>query len=455
MRIAIIGAGYVGLVSGACLADRGHQVICVDKKPEIVATINNGQSPLYEPGLEEILSRTVAAGRLKASTSLSQAVQWAQLSIIAVGTPMGLDGIDLRYVQDAAREIGRSLREKEDYHLICVKSTVVPGTTDTLVRRILEAELGMAAGEFGLAMNPEFLREGNAVEDFLYPDRIVIGAYDERSMQVMREVYADFGAPIVKVSLRTAEMGKYTANALLASLVSFANEIAGICEAIRDIDVKDVMETVTLDKRFNPRVQGQLVNPGMISYLQAGCGFGGSCFHKDVKALIAYSREKGREAQVLSAVMAVNAHQPLHLVMRLEEAMTGIQDKKIAVLGLAFNPGTDDVRDTPALPIISQLLQRGARVVAVDPVAVDRMQAVLPPDPDRLEYTRDPTAALKEAQGAVIVTPWPEFTGIRPQEYAQLMSSAWILDCRRVLNKAELEKAGCKYLGAGLRVEGG
>lgn len=455
MRIAIIGAGYVGLVSGACLADKGNQVICVDKKPEIVAAINNGQSPLYEPGLEEIITRTVAAGKLRASTSLTQAIQGAQLSIIAVGTPMGGDGIDLSYIQEAAREIGKSLRQRKNYHLVCVKSTVVPGTTDTIVRSILEEESGKVAGEFGLAMNPEFLREGNAVEDFLYPDRIIIGAYDERSFQVMNEVYAGFAAPILQVSLRTAEMGKYTTNALLASLVSFANEIAGICEAARDIDVKDVMETVTLDKRLNPRIGGNLVNPGILAYLQAGCGFGGSCFPKDVKALIAYAGERGREPYLLSAAMAVNAHQPLHMVRRLEEAMAGLEGKKVAVFGLAFKPGTDDVRETPALPIIRGLLARGARVIAVDPVAVERMEAVLPRVWGRLEYTRDRVAALKNARGAVLVTPWPEFLAILPQEYVDLMASALVMDCRRVLNKVELEAAGCRYLGTGLAEEVG
>ncbi len=450
MRIAVVGTGYVGLVTGACLAARGHRVTCVDRKTEIVAAINQRQAPLYEPVLPGLLKEVVASGRLTATTSLREAVLGSDVSIAAVGTPLKQGKIDLTFIEETAAEIGAVLREKDGYHLVCIKSTVVPGTTDTLVKDTLKAASGKEPGEFGLAMNPEFLREGRAVEDFLHPDRIVIGADDDRSFARMRKVYAGlFDAPILRVNLRTAEMIKYATNALLATLISFSNEMASLCEAAGGIDALEVLEAVTRDKRFYPPEGREPVKPEITGYLQAGCGFGGSCFPKDVKALISFGREKGHLPRLLPSTLRVNREQPLRLLGRLERELGTLAGRKIAILGLTFKPGTDDVRESPGIAIIRQLLQKGARVCGVDPCGIKNMQKVIP-EAGNVHYTRDPQLALEEADAAILVTAWPGFLEIPPEDYARAMRNPLVVDGRRVLDKESLEKAGCRYLGVGL-----
>lgn len=449
MKIAVVGAGYVGLVTGVCLASQGHQVVCIDKEQSIVTGINNMQTPIYEPGLEELLAQVVRSGNLTATTVLRDAVQAAEVSIIAVGTPLGEKGIDLDYVKGSAAEIGAVLKEKTDYHVVCVKSTVVPTTTDTLVKDIIEAASGKKAGEFGLAMNPEFLREGKAVADFMSPDRIVIGTYDDKSFAVMERVYADFSVPLIQTNLRTAEMIKYTANALLVSLISYANEIASICEATGDIDVQEVMAGVILDKRFTPRLNGDLIYPEMLHYLQAGCGFGGSCLPKDVKALIAFSEDRGCPSRMLAAAIKINEEQAARLLKKLEDRLGSLAGKKIAVLGLAFKPGTDDIRESPSLGIINGLLARGAEVCATDPIALEKMKLAIP-EARGVRYTKDYKLALLGAAGALLVTPWQEYLAIPPEDYCQLMHYPLVLDCRRALAKKRLERAGVIYAGVGL-----
>jgi UDPglucose 6-dehydrogenase len=450
MKISVIGTGYVGLVTGVCLASKGHQIICIDKQSEIVNKINNKISPIYEPGLEDLLCNVIEKGNLVATTDLKTAVMNTDISIISVGTPFGDGKIDLGYIESAAQEIGNVLIEKKGYHVICVKSTVIPTTTDTLVKDILEDTSGKKAGEFGLAMNPEFLREGKAVEDFMYPDRIVIGAYDKKSFETMKKVYQDFfDAPIMRVNLRTAEMIKYTANALLATLISYANEISVICEKVGNIDVKDVLEGVTLDKRFNPRVNNQLINPGMVSYLRAGCGFGGSCFPKDVQALSAFSKEMGYSPPMIQATLEINYAQPYRLIERLQESLGTLENKKIVVLGLSFKPETDDIRESPSLTIINELLSKKAKVIGVDPVAIDHTKKNFPQN-DSLYYSVDYKNALKDAEAAILVTPWPDFMKISPQEFKELMKEPIVVDGRRVFDKSAYEAAGVQYIGVGL-----
>lgn len=450
MRISIIGTGYVGLVTGVCLASKGHQVICIDKQPEIVQKINSMQTPIYEPGLDVLLVNVITKGTLVATTDLKSAVMNTDISIISVGTPFGDGKIDLRYIESAAKEIGNVLKEKNNYHVICVKSTVIPTTTDTLVKNILEDASGKKAGEFGLAMNPEFLREGKAVEDFMYPDRIVIGAYDKESFVSMKKVYEDFfDAPIIKVNLRTAEMIKYTANALLATLISYSNEVAVICEKAGKIDVKEVLAGVTLDKRFNPRVNNQLINPGMVSYLRAGCGFGGSCFPKDVQALSAFSKEMGYSSPMIQATLEINYAQPRRLIERLEGILGKLENRKIAVLGLSFKPDTDDIRESPSLVIIKELLAKKAKIIGVDPIAIENMKKKFPQN-DFLHYTTDYKSALQEAEAAILVTPWSDFTKISPQEVKELMKLPILMDGRRVFDKSSFEAAGIQYIGVGL-----
>lgn len=447
MKIAIIGTGYVGLVTGACLAYKGHQVTCVDKREGIVATINNMESPIYEPGLEGILQQVVSSGSLKATGDTKAAVEEAAVTIIAVGTPLGEGGIDLGQVKQAAQEIGAALKGKEEYHVVCVKSTVVPTTTDTVVKGILEQFSGKQSGEFGLAMNPEFLREGNAVADFMLPDRIVIGADDASSLEVMKRVYAGFEVPMVATNLRTAEMIKYTANALLATLISYANEIAGFCEATGDVDVQDVFAAVVLDRRLTPRIGEEIICPEVLSYLQAGCGYGGSCFPKDLQALEAYAREKGCNPRLVSATIATNAEQAERIVQRLEGALGSLEGKKTTVLGLAFKPGTDDIRDSPALKIIRGLLAKGAKVSATDPFALERAKAL---GLQGVTYTEDYEAALRRAEAVLLVTPWRQYVEIPAEKYVLLMAHPLVVDCRRALDRGRLEGAGAIYIGVGL-----
>lgn len=451
MKISIIGTGYVGLVTGVCLAVKGHQVTCIDKNQKIVDKINHMETPIYEPGLQELLKQVITSGNLVATTELREHVLNSELSIIAVGTPFGNGEIDLTYIKNSSREIGTILKEKTGYHVVCVKSTVVPTTTDTFVMDILETSSGKKAGEFGLTMNPEFLREGKAVEDFMFPDRIVIGAYDNKSFGKMKEVYENlFDAPIIQVNLRTAEMIKYAANALLATLISYSNEIATICEVTGGIDVKEVLEGVTLDKRFNPRIDNKLVHPEMNKYLQAGCGFGGSCFPKDVKALISFSMEKGYIPSIINAVINVNNVQSLRLLQRLEEKLGKLEDKKIAVLGLAFKPDTDDVRESPSITIIQELLYKGARVYGVDPIAIENMNKVIPQDLKKVLYTKDYKKALQDADAAIVVTSWPEYMEIPYEDYVNLMKNPLVIDGRRVLDKDLLQAMGVSYIGVGL-----
>jgi UDPglucose 6-dehydrogenase/GDP-mannose 6-dehydrogenase len=347
MNISIIGTGYVGLVTGVCLADRGHQVFCVDIDPSKVDNIDKAIPPIHEKGLEEVLKRTVNK-TLSATCDLEYAVMNTDVTFIAVGTPYHGDEIDLGFIREASRQIGCVLREKASYHLVVVKSTVVPGTTDDVVLPVIEAACGKRAGKgFGLGMNPEFLREGEAIQDFMNPDRIVMGGIDERSLEMLRRVYDVFeNVEKIETNNKTAEMIKYTSNALLATMISFSNEIANLSTAVGDVDVVEVMKAVHLDKRLSPVLpDGSRIKPSFTTYLEAGCGFGGSCFPKDVKALIAHGRKHGRPMAILEAVIRTNENQPREILSLLRKHFSSLRNVEIAILGLAFKPGTDDIRE--------------------------------------------------------------------------------------------------------------
>ena len=321
MRIAVIGGGYVGLVSDACLADKGHEVLIVEQSGDKVTQINNGISPIHEEGLDEILANSIGKN-LQATTNLDAAVSASELTLIAVGTPFNGDGIDLNQIENASIAVGQALQDVDRYHVVVVKSTVVPGTTDDLVTPLLQVHSGKRLGiDFGVGMNPEFLRKGNAVSDFMSPDRIVIGGNDERARARMTEVYAPFGGTDkVLVNNRTAEMIKYASNSLLATLISFSNEMGNLCGAIEDVDFLDVLNGVKLDKRLSPILDnGQRVEPEIDTYLAAGCGFGGSCFPKDVNALRAYGAHRNLPMPLLDAVMQTNAAQPQQMLALLDK----------------------------------------------------------------------------------------------------------------------------------------
>ena len=445
MRISVVGTGYVGLVSGVCLADRGHQVTCIDKDADKVAKISAGVAPIYEKGLDDLLARNLGK-TLRATTDLRSAVHESELSLIAVGTPFDGQEIDTGYVEQAATEIGEALRDKNGYHVVVVKSTVVPGTTDELVTPALEKASGKVAGvDFGVGMNPEFLREGEAIDDFMNPDRIVLGGIDERTHRVLEELYAPFqGVDVILTSTKTAEMIKYAANSLLATLISFSNEIGNLCSSVGGVDALEVMHGVHLDKRFSPILpNGERIRPGSISYLEAGCGFGGSCFPKDVKALIAHGNKHASSMRILESVIETNQHQPNQVLIRVEKHFPSVEGVDVAVLGLAFKPGTDDMRESPAIPIVNALREKGARIKAYDPIAREEAEKVL--GVEGIRYCEDLTETIADAQVILLLTRWDDFQEI-PELLRRTGSEAVLVDGRRMLDKHSVER----YEGIGI-----
>ncbi len=446
MRVSIIGTGYVGLVSGACLCEKGHHVVCVDTDTTKVDAITRAIPPFHEPGLDALLKRH--AGKLLfATTDLRKAVIESDLTLIATGTPFDGQTIDLTYVKQATRQIGEALRDKKGYHVVAVKSTVVPGTTDSVVLPILEEASGRRAGEhFGVGMNPEFLSEGTAIEDFMVPDRIVIGGIDQRSMDVQQEMYRGFeGTPVVRTSNATAEFIKYTSNSLLATLISFSNEIANLCATVPGVDAQEVMRGVHLMRELSQmHKDGSRTPAGINSFIFPGCGFGGSCLPKDVKALSAWGSQHGQATRLLEAVLKTNHEQPARTVDLVERGLGRLVGKRVAVLGLAFKPGTDDVRESPAFPIITHLTNRGATVRAFDPVA-DKTGGAMLKGREGVTLARTLAEALDAAHAVVVVTKWEDFKGL-PTMLAKANPRPLLVDSRRMLDKSTYEP----YSGVGL-----
>ncbi|VGO14828.1 UDP-glucose 6-dehydrogenase YwqF [Pontiella desulfatans] len=445
MKISVVGTGYVGLVSGVCLADVGHEVVCIDNNAAKVEQINAGKSPIYEKGLDELLQKHIGT-TLLASTDLSKAVVESDLTLIAVGTPFDGDLIDLQYVKQVSREIGTALKNKDGYHVVVVKSTVVPGTTDEVVLPLLEEHSGKKAGAgFGVGMNPEFLREGEAIGDFQNPDRIVLGGIDDATRAKLAEVYAPFPeTDKVMVNNKTAEMIKYASNSLLATLISFSNEIGNLCSSIGGIDALDVMNGVHLDKRFSPILEtGERIKPVMTTYLEAGCGFGGSCFPKDVKALIAHGVNVGEPMSLLKSVIDINKHQPMQVMDRLRKHFPELEGKKVAVLGLAFKPGTDDMRESPAIPIVNELVAAKAVVTAFDPVAQEEAQKIF--TEGRVVYCDSIEQTVSGVDAILLLTRWPEFKAL-PEILKGQGASPLLVDGRRLLPKDCVET----YEGIGI-----
>lgn len=425
MRISVIGTGYVGLVTGVCLAQLGHAVTCCDVIKEKIGLISAGTSPIFEPKLEGLLKKNLSSGRLKATTDIPSAVSNSEMSFICVGTPSREDGsIDLTYIQSAAESVSKSMK---DGHVVTVKSTVVPGTTQSLIP-ILEK----SGHSFGLCMNPEFLKEGSAVDDFMNPDRIVLGGRDDASRKALAKVYAPFSCPKLEVDLSTAEMIKYAANAFLATKISFINEIANMCER-GGIDVTKVAEGIGLDSRIGPK------------FLKAGCGFGGSCFPKDVKALVSWSKSRSYVPLVIESVLEVNKKQPLMLVDMAQKSLASLKGKTVSVLGLSFKPDTDDIREAPSLSIIQKLLDSGSKVVVYDPQSMENVKRIYA---DRIYYAKTPQECLEGSDAALIVTEWKEVRALQPVDF-KAMKRPLIIDGRRALNPDLFIKAGIEYHGIG------
>ena len=434
MKITVIGTGYVGLVSGACLAEMGNHVLCLDVDPRKIEVLNSGGIPIHEPGLDSVVARNVAAGRLQFTTDVAASVAHGTLQFIAVGTPPDEDGsADLQYVLAAARNIGRLMT---DYKLVIDKSTVPVGTADK-VKAAIQSELD-ARGielEFSVASNPEFLKEGAAIEDVMKPDRIVVGAEGERAISLLRAVYAPFQRnreKLVVMDVRSAELTKYAANAMLATRISFMNELALLAESL-GADIELVRQGIGSDPRIG------------YHFLYAGCGYGGSCFPKDVKALIRTAAESGRGLKVLQAVEDANDAQKQVLVdkivRRFGEDLSG---KRFAVWGLAFKPNTDDMREASARVLIGELLARGAAVTAYDPVAMAEARRIFGDEP-RIAYAENPDAALVGADALAIVTEWKEFRSPDFARIANTLKTPVIFDGRNLYEPKVVRDAGIDY----------
>jgi UDPglucose 6-dehydrogenase len=431
MQIAVIGTGYVGLVSGACFAEFGIHVTCVDVDAGKIEKLNNGVIPIYEPGLDQVVEKNVKAGRLEFTTDLKAAVEKSRVVFFAVGTPPREDGTpDMRFYRKAAEDVAAAMN---DYKVLVTKSTVPVGTgkwlRDFMTERIPE---GM---EFGVASNPEFLREGAAIEDFMRPDRVVIGSNEERAIEVMKELYRPLfliETPIVITSLEAAELIKYAANAFLATKITFINEIANLCDAI-GCDVHDVARGMGMDNRIGRK------------FLHPGPGYGGSCFPKDTRALTTVADQFGVETRIVDAVIEANEYQRQAMIPKLEKLIGGLEGKKIGMLGLSFKPETDDMRESPAIDIVQALLQRGASICAFDPVAMEEARHCI----DGIEFAKDEYDALSGADALVIVTEWNQFRALDMERVKSLLKSPKIADLRNIYEPEDMRSLGFEYVGVG------
>lgn len=429
MNVVMIGSGYVGLVSGACFAEFGADVTCVDVDASKIDRLNQGEIPIYEPGLDDLVARNRAAGRLSFTTDLASSVAEADLVFIAVGTPTrrGDGHADLKYVYTAARDIAPHLR---DYTVIVDKSTVPVGTARQVHRIISETS---PDADFDVASNPEFLREGAAIGDFMRPDRVVLGVESERAEQRLRQLYAPINlieAPILVTNLESAELTKYAANAFLATKISFINEISQLCEKV-GADVHAVARGMGLDGRIGKK------------FLHAGPGYGGSCFPKDTLALIRIAQEHGAHSRIVEAVVEVNAAQKARMVSKIREALGGSEaGKHIAVLGLTFKPETDDMRDSPSLAIIPALADKGAKITAHDPQGIEEAKHQLP---DTIAYVDDMYEAVRDADAVVLMTEWNQYRGLDLARVHKLMNGDVFVDLRNVYEADRMQAQGFKY----------
>src|ERR1043166_3679386 len=431
MHIAVIGTGYVGLVTGACFAEFGVDDTCVDVDEQKVERLRNGVMPIYEPGLEQLVAKNVQSGRLRFTTDVGEAVEQALVVFLAVGTPPRDDGSPyLSFVEAAATSIADHLH---DYKVIVTKSTVPIGTGEHI--RSLVNERKKSRANFGVVSNPEFLREGAAINDFMRPDREVIGSPDQEAIAIMKDLYRPLyliEAPFVITSLEAAELTKYAANAFLATKVSFINEIANLCDKI-GCDVHDVSRAIGMDKRIGSK------------FLHPGPGFGGSCFPKDTRALSSVARQFGSDSLIVDAVIEVNKRQGKEMLVKIRKLVGDLKDKTIAVLGLAFKPETDDMREAPSVGIIRGLLADGATVRAYDPVAKDEAMKLLP----EIDYADDEYTAVKGADALIFVTEWNQFRALDMRRIHQLMATPRIADLRNICDPEDMREIGFEYVGVG------
>jgi UDPglucose 6-dehydrogenase len=435
MNICVIGSGYVGLVTGACLADFGMNVVGVDKDHAKVEGLSRGKVPIYEPGLDTLVQKNMAEGRLRFTTDLGPAIEEAQAIFIAVGTPPKSDGsADLTFIREVAASIAEHLN---GYKIIITKSTVPIGT-GRMIESIVREGVG-GKHTFAVVSNPEFLREGSAIEDFMHPDRVVIGTRDARAAEMMKKVYSPLHAadvPFIVTNVETAELIKYASNGFLATKISFINEVAQICEAW-GADVEVVSKGMGLDNRIGPK------------FLQAGPGFGGSCFPKDTRAAAQIARDAGLRFRIIEAVLEVNEFTQKRMIEKVDQALGGCAGKTIAVLGLSFKPNTDDIRESPALPVVAALVDGGATVRAFDPEAMTACKPLFP----TVVYTRDAYEAAEGADAVVIATEWNQFRKLDLERLRKLVRGTLVIDLRNLYEPEEMAAEGFRYVSIG-RPEG-
>ena len=431
MHVAVIGSGYVGLVTGACFAEFGVDVTCVDVDGEKIARLKEGIIPIYEPGLEQLIAKNAQAGRLQFTTDLKAAVEQALVIFLAVGTPPKEDGsADLSYIEAAARSIAEHL---DDYKVIVTKSTVPVGTGERLRKLIREHQKGR--NNFGIVSNPEFLREGAAIDDFMRPDRVVIGSRDEEAIAIIKDLYRPLyliETPFVITSVEAAELTKYAANAFLATKISFINEIANLCDLI-GCDVHDVARGMGMDGRIGRK------------FLHPGPGFGGSCFPKDTRALSSVAQAYGGQSLIVDAVIEVNERQRAAMIPKVEKLAGGLKDKLVAVLGLSFKPETDDMREAPSVDIIRGLIERGATVRAYDPASMEDARKILP----EISYAEDEYATAEGADVLVFMTEWNQFRALDMERIRSLMRTPKIADLRNIYEPEAMREFGFDYIGVG------
>ncbi|MBI3190342.1 UDP-glucose/GDP-mannose dehydrogenase family protein [archaeon] len=421
MKISILGSGYVGLCTGVGFALKNNDVICVDIDRKKVDAINSGVTIIEEAGLQEAMKSI--GKKLTATTDIATAVRDSSITFVCVGTPSMEDGsIDTKYLENASREIGTSIKEKNDFHIVVIKSTVAPGVIEEKLIPLIEKSSGKKSGDgFGVCVNPEFLSEGTALTDFINPDRIVIGENDKKSGDILESLYKDFSAPIVRTDMKTAEMIKYASNTFLAAKVTMINEIGNICKKL-GIDVYDVAKGIGYDKRIGNR------------FLNAGIGFGGSCFSKDVQALCRSAKQMGYDARILDCILDLNKNQRMRIIELLKLKLPGLHGKHVAVLGLAFKANTDDIRDSPAIDIVSELIKEGCKVSAYDPKAAKNFEKLFP----GIKYAKNMKEAVENADACLILTDWSEFMSITDEDFSA-MNNKIIIEGRRVLDKSRVK----------------
>lgn len=445
MKVTIIGTGYVGLTTGVCLSKVGHEVCCIDSNSELVKNINKGIAHIYESNLEDILNDVLRKKRFIASEDLNSALEISDIVLIAVGTPSISGKIDLSFIRNVGIQIGSWLKSKKKFLPLIIKSTVIPKTTDTFFKGIIEESSGVKFPEFGLGMNPEFLREGSAINDFNYPDRIILGYEDNATCKALLKLYEPFNCKKILVNTRTAEFIKYVNNSLLATQISFANEMANLAGVIKNIDYKEVLEGVISDHRWGIKdLENNNINPEVVGYLNPGCGFGGSCFPKDLEAIKYLGNECGLSMKILDSVLEVNKNQHKQILSQLSEEINCFKNKfSVLILGLSFKPNTDDVRSSPSEKIITDLLKKDIKLYAHDPISIDKFKNEFFPEEINIKFIHKWKEILNEVEVIIIVTAWDEYKSV--EEVA--LKKHIIIDPRRMLNLKKLDVRSYKSIG--------